>query len=321
MRDGDERFPEGVQEVHQHEDRQVEEVEGPTCMSGGEEDQELHLHGRRKRRAMLGSSLLHHAEKDEDKRPESWIVAADVTAEFSQLKPALFTKEKTPIDDILASMKVELDGGEDKMAAQLAKKANAACRGLLTMLESVRDRVPSGFQDPMKAMPAEKMDGAFAPWSVAVRKHTMRFGFSSWPMLGMGCFPAARRCPVLVCILNVGALIEKGELQLIEQLDDILDSRACREVPWPMAFVSVGEVLWVPYGMLPLVCTFNDDVGTSSVIPWSNTEMMKAAKSDGEAAEGAGFSMDALVKFAKRHSDKLPWKSVHTPLSNFFEGA
>ena len=77
--------------------------------------------GAGKRRAMLGSSLLYHAEKDEDKRPENWIAAADVTAEFSQFKPALFTKEKTPIDDILASMKVELDGGEDKMAAQLAK--------------------------------------------------------------------------------------------------------------------------------------------------------------------------------------------------------
>ena len=88
-----------------------------------------------------------------------------------------------------------------------------------------------------------------------------------------------------------------------------------------MAFVSVGEVLWVPYGMFPLACTFNDDVGTCSVIPWANTEMMKAAKSDGEAAEGVGFLMDALVKFAKKHSDALPWKSVHTPLNNFFEGA
>ena len=76
-----------------------------------------------------------------------------------------------------------------------------------------------------------------------------------------------------------------------------------------MAFVSVGEVLWVPY------------VAAFSVIPWANTEMMKAAKSDGEAAEGVDFLMDALVKFAKKHSDKLPWKSVYTDLNNFFEGA
>ena len=145
---------------------------GQLVYQDGEQGQELHLHGRRKRRAMLGSSLLYHAEKDEDRRPENWIVAADVTAEFSQFKPALFTREKTPIDDILASMKVELDGGEDKMAAQLAKTSNGPCHGFLTMLGNVKDKVPSGFQDPVKAMPAEKMDGAFAPWYVAVRKHT-----------------------------------------------------------------------------------------------------------------------------------------------------
>ena len=107
------------------------------------------------------------------------------------------------------------------MAAQLATKPNAACRGLLTMLENVKDKVPSDFQDPMKAMPAEKMDGAFAPWSVAVRKHTC-VRFTSWPMLGMGCFLVSRRCPMQVRIVNVGALIETGELQLIEQLDDIV---------------------------------------------------------------------------------------------------
>ena len=62
--------------------------------------------GAGKGRVSLSSMLLYHAKKEKGKRPENWLVAADVTAEFSQFKPALFTKEKTPIDDILASMKV-----------------------------------------------------------------------------------------------------------------------------------------------------------------------------------------------------------------------
>ena len=100
----------------------------------------------------------------------------------------------------------------------------------------------------MSSFEPESFWEAFRPWAVAVRKYTLRMGLASWPLTGFGCYIAATKLPLLACAVDMNTLLEKAEIQLLDQLDEALENKKVREISWPMMAVAKGQTFWIPYG-------------------------------------------------------------------------
>ena len=76
----------------------------------------------------------------------------------------------------------------------------------------------------------------------------------------------ASRVPICLLVFDTKTLIDKGEMQLLDQLDDVLGSKNLRDISWPMVRMPMNSVCWVPYGKLPMACGF-EEVNCFSVFP------------------------------------------------------
>ena len=113
----------------------------------------------------------------------------------------------------------------------------------------------------------------------------------------------------------MNTLLERAEIQLLDQLDEALENKKVREISWPMMAVAKGQTCWIPYGTLALVCGA-DEVASFTVIPWVNSTMYGAAKQRGEATE---FLADALCKYLKKNDDKPGLKQLCPAVSRFLD--
>ena len=266
-----------------------------------------------KKRAMLGSSMMYHGDPEKnDKLQDNWVTAGTCAFDSSEVKLWL---AKSPIHELVANLKSHIEAAEDKLLASLAKKANASQRGMLRQLalEGLAEKTPTSWPDKLPKPHA--LSGEVAGFAIAVRKHTLRYGVTQWPLLGMGCFVVASRVPICLLVLDTKTLIDKGEMQLLDQLDDVLGSKNLRDISWPMVRMPMNSVCWVPYGKLPMACGF-EEVNCFSVFPWAVGDLLAHGMTE---EDGTEFLFDATKKMLAKHSDKDPWQQIAKPFAEFVE--
>jgi hypothetical protein len=258
-----------------------------------------------RRRAHMGSVLMFYGNKEVGERPENWVKEVPAK-DFNESKVMLFGPNDSPIQDMLTALSAEVNAAEDRMAVMLNKKANAAHRGLQVQVDFDKGSLPTSWKTPLDAFVPEDIGDVFRPWSVVVRRHTLRIGLASWPLVGFGSFIAATNAPVLVAAVDMNQVLEASEIDLLDQFDDALAGKRLKDVSWPMMVLAKGGTCWIPYGTLALVATY-EEVGSFTVFPWANKAMLVAAKKRGEACE---FLTDALVKYLKKNEDKTGLKKL-----------
>ena len=59
----------------------------------------------------------------------------------------------------------------------------------------------------MSPFELESLGEAVRPWSVAIRKYTLRMGLTSWPLAVFGCYIAAMTLPLLACAVDMNMLL------------------------------------------------------------------------------------------------------------------
>jgi hypothetical protein len=289
-------------------------TKGKQTYDEGKKAKHFQTLGAGKKRAHIGSVLMFYSEKDEEGRPANWLKESDKTA-FKEESAMLFKVGESPVQNLLDAMKDFLSGAEDKMLAQISKKVNQSHRGLLCACDQGLDKMPTTWDAPMDSWAPEKINGAFCPWSLAVKKYSLRVGVSSWPMAGFGCFIIATKMKVHVCVVDAHVLIDQGEMQLLDSFDEALSNKGLRDQSWPMMTLQPGQTGWVPYGCIALVCG-DDEVTSFSVAPWVNAKMFKAGIGRGESTE---FLVESLVKYVKKHEEKPGWKRFIDALPEFWE--
>ena len=289
-------------------------TKGKQVYDEGKKAKHFQTLGAGKKRAHIGSVLMYYSEKDAEGRLANWFKESNKTA-FKEESAMLFEVGGSPMQNLVDAMKDSLSGAEDKMLVQISKKANQSHRGLLCVWDQGLDKMPTAWNSPMDTWAPEKINGAFCPWSLAVKKYTLRVGVSSWPLAGIGCFIIATKMKVHVCVVDAHVLIDQGEMQLLDAFDEALSSKSLRDQSWPMMTLQPGQSSWVPYGCIPLVCG-DEDVTSFSVAPWVNADMFKAGTGRGESTE---FLVESLVKYVKQNEDKLIWKRISDALPEFWE--
>ena len=87
-------------------------------------------------------------------------------------------------------------------------------------------KLPSAWEMPAAGKKPLLLDGAFAPWSVAIRKNTLRVGNTSFPMPGMGCFIVPCKATVYAALVDANVMIIKADMKLLDQFDEAFDKKA-----------------------------------------------------------------------------------------------
>ena len=273
--------------------------------------------GSGRKRSVLGSMLMHYGEQTADQWPE-FILKPQSAQSISFDAVTAWQEKSDPISACLVDpCRTEIDNAEAKVVASMGKKANASQRGMFRQVEEpLSEKLKlSELPQCISLHPAHKIEGEFAPFVACVRRYTLRVGVSSWPMVGFGCFVYALSGPIYMAVVDVTLLINKTELQLLDQFDDMLAAKALREHVWPCCILKKGEVAWVPYGSLPLVCG-PEELNTFAILPWVSSALYKSAAHVAES--GTEFLCAAMTAQAKRHPDAQPWNIIAGPLSEFF---
>ena len=80
-----------------------------------------------------------------------------------------------------------------------------------------------------------------------------------------------------------------------------------------LASVAPGEVVWVPYGFVPVLCG-QADINACKAAPWINAALRN--KLDEEVLD---MISACTLAFAKKSGDKAPWKDMICELQSFFK--
>jgi hypothetical protein len=232
-------------------------------------------------------------------------VAEFTDGKFDFCAPTLFEKDSGPIEPLLSAFESGLTTAENSLTVMLAKKANSGLRGSYQQIEVKKADIETALAelDNNIKQPDHELSSGFAPFGVVIREKTLRLGVTSYPMTGVGGFVQARG-DIGICLVDAAVLIDKSEFQVYDQFDSALDDKRVSKEPWPMAILSPGQTLWVPYGMIPLVCSLSE-TSAFAVIPWPVNALLKAASS--EAIE---LLVESAIKYGKKHISLSPWDRV-----------
>ena len=257
--------------------------------------------------------MFHHKDGGDD---EVWVKCRTETEPFNAEVVSCWKKDGSPIQEYLAAVAEQIEGAEAKVVASLAKKSHAALRGVFKQVENVKGKLPTAWPEPLSAVPPLLLDGAFSPFAVAIRRFTLRVGFSSFPMAGCGGFICVQKGELCVAAVDTSILADKADFKLLEQFDEALDSKHVAKVIWPMLRLTEGMVAWMPFGVLPLVTCSEEETGTFTLVPWMTDSLYKKAKEQGDGPE---VVVEGLEKHAKKKIAESPWDVVSPPLTEFLE--
>ena len=262
----------------------------------------------------MGSMLLWLQNLPEDQLADMKFIAHDPES-VNWSNPMTWTAEKSPMEPLLASISEPLVAAEDAVARHLGKHDNKHLRGTYNQLDAsvVQEKKQQLKMVLDSGVPeAQHVLESFAPFACGVRLHTMRQGTVSWPLNGFGAFVYAGKHKVGVAVLDLAQVVEKTGLQLLEQLDKHLDDKKGPDLDSiPVALLTPGMVLWVPFGCICWV-TGKEDISTFTVWPWASQELRD--KADAEAWE---LCWAPLAKHAKKKKDEAAWQHLAEPINAF----
>ena len=109
-------------------------------------------------------------------------------------------------------------------------------------------------------------------------------------------------------------LYTDGGMTSIDNFDAALQHKKVDEKEFEFAIMLQGSIAWQPYGYISLV-TAMAPLNSFTVIPWYSIDLYQAADSD---------IMEMLIatsmKYAKKHKEKEPWKSIISALESLQSG-
>jgi hypothetical protein len=208
----------------------------------------------------------------------------------------------------------EANNTATELCAMLGKKTHAGLRGSFQQVPSKDDSLSKALAKItfLDSKVATRMGNEFVPFVDVIRRHTMRVGISSFPLTGLGAILIPIN-QIGVSIVDVSLCIDEGDLQLLEQFDKALEDKKMSKNIWPHSVLNPGDALWLPYGVVPLVCT-SEEMGSFVVMPVPCEKMLKKVSDD--AVE---LLFNACVKYGKKHIEKTPWKTLVPALTAFLE--
>ena len=106
--------------------------------------------------------------------------------------------------------------------------------------------------------------------SLAIRANTVRQGVSGWPLNGIGGFLQSTSNALAVALVPHKTLMDIG-MDKLESFDDYLESRKIQKRGFPSAALMVGEMLWIPYGHVPLIVS-NEPCASFIFVPWRSAK-------------------------------------------------
>jgi hypothetical protein len=217
----------------------------------------------------------------------------------------MFDTNDSPIQAVLTSFASDTTTLNNNLKAMLDKKSNAGQRGTFQQIDTI---VAEKLMEEINKLPEEvpkpeTMEKGFRPFVSCIRKNTMRLGATSYPLAGVGGFLVAID-PVCVCLIKASTLMDKADMKVLDQFDSAMEDKKIVKENWPLAILTAGQSMWVPFSSIPLVCTI-DETASFLVVPWSIKSLM-----DGIDSEVADLLLRPALKYGKKHSTEAPWADI-----------
>ena len=127
-------------------------------------------------------------------------------------------------------------------------------------------------------------------------------GVASWPCVGVGGFLYSKNFNVGVGLVSLEALAQKGDMQAFGQFDNALEHRKM-DKKFPTVALMSGEVLWIPYGFVPLVVA-NDPISTMISMPWPSKDL------NDQIVGGTEIALAAMSAHIKKNPENENWAEV-----------
>jgi hypothetical protein len=268
-------------------------------------------------RAKVGSALMYYMTGDAETGDEALVQNPSGTfmsEEFDASKPFALQIEGSVLSEVWTVISEGANNTATELCAMLGKKTHAGLRGSFQQVPSKDDSLSKALAKItfLDSKVATRMGNEFVPFVDVIRRHTMRVGISSFPLTGLGAILIPIN-QIGVSIVDVSLCIDEGDLQLLEQFDKAFEDKKMSKNIWPHSVLNPGDALWLPYGVVPLVCT-SEEMGSFVVMPVPCEKMLKKVSDD--AVE---LLFNACVKYGKKHIEKTPWKTLVPALTAFLE--
>lgn len=268
--------------------------------------------------AKIGSELCYLLESGPDVTKGQLLAETECKEEqkFNMAKAWLATiNERLPWAAIFTKMDSNLTERETSIVNKLSLLESKAMRGLYSQAKG-EDIAAEMDKLPQEEYKAHKNTGiAWAPFALAFRKHTLRFGPQSWPLTGMGAFAVAKSSPVMVALLDIKPLMQKGAFVHMDHVPTALQQKSLKDTKWQMVKIMPSQALWIPFGCIALPAA-EDEIACVRVFPWPS-EMLKAGITDEEWE----LITTACLSFARRNSQRAPWSGMLEVLGEFLTPA